>query len=166
MRWRRFPVRALTPLSGRFNWCSITRNKAPPYLSYTSSVVSKSPHETTIAGLRLARRWSAAEARGTWGRRQPLEYILKKNDRAEDGKQIAWREREVAKKGEGKKRERHRNSLGTNCSPLRFSRTLGGSGKDTSLLITLSKNVWDKEGSASDTVRSRKTQSSTANPRE
>jgi hypothetical protein len=66
--------------------------------------VSKSPHETTIAGLRLARSWSVAEARGTWGRRQPLENILRKNDRAEDGKQIAWREREVAKKGEGKKR--------------------------------------------------------------
>jgi hypothetical protein len=33
---------------------------------------------------------------------------LKKNDRAEDGKQIAWGKKEVAKKGKGKKRERHR----------------------------------------------------------
>jgi hypothetical protein len=47
-------------------------------LAISSSVVSKSPYETIIAGLRLTRSWSAAEARGTWGRRQPLECLSKR----------------------------------------------------------------------------------------
>ena len=35
---------------------------AEPYLSYTSSGVSKSSKKTTIAGGRLTRRWSAEDA--------------------------------------------------------------------------------------------------------
>jgi hypothetical protein len=51
--------------------------------------------------LRLTRSWSAAEARWTEERHQSPEYALKKYDRAEDGKQIACRKKEVAKKGKG-----------------------------------------------------------------
>jgi hypothetical protein len=47
-----------------------------PYLSYTFSVVLKSSYKTTIAGIRLTRSWSAAEARWTGERRHSPEYAL------------------------------------------------------------------------------------------